>query len=1288
MVLPLPIMDSRNHSGTHKGRQLSILQWNCRSILNKESHLLDYLQGHPDIDVLMLQSPSAKANGLPRIPGFYYPPEMGTEHEKERVMVATYVSMRLTYSPVRTPEASVDSRLITCSVAIPTRGNKRITLVNVYYPAGVRTEKDADWLKQLDSGRDDWVVAGDFNASHRWWDPGAKPSEGEHLANAILDSNLVILNDGSITRIGYTGQRNSAIDLTVASASLCSDASWNTGTDNLQSDHLPIHVVFGDSDPALAEVDTTPKYRYEKANWDLFRSLLISHSVGKELSCSDLNEHLENIRRVILDAADSAIPKGKPPVGSSLRHHTPWWNDDCLNATRAKRQALRKFKKDMTEANREALREATAHCRQTVINAKRDHWEQFCANEIRDPKDGAKVWKKLRTMRGGTRPPERPLIVDGQPTRNAREKAEALAETFARASQAQHLPSDELERRLEEESRFEDPVVDNSAPFNSDLTMGELLRAISSIGSASKASGRDPICYRMVKHFPESFNKHLLELYQNCWAQGKMPEAWKEALVVGIPKGGKPLQLPTSYRPIALTPHLGKIYERMVKNRLEYFLDKHDILPKCQAGFRKGRCCMEHVVTLIENVKKRWTEKSSTVATFFDIKKAFDTVWHGKLLDKLKAIGISGRLHSFVRSFLADRRMAVKVGSAVSQTRTLDMGVPQGSVIAPTLFCIMLYDIEMTGARDLRISLFADDLAVWSDFHGRNRNYGHAWMVRFQDQIDKIQDYMESNGFELSAEKTRLLVFSRSSFFRPMFSLWIGDQQVRHSTEAKFLGVTVHQDLCWDSHIGGLLTKARRAVNLIKILAKQAFCTTQTLVHLTRALVRSRLTYGCEVFFTATKSLWKMLSRVELSALKAALGVSKGAINNLVYQEVGWLPLQDACRLCCATFEARACTVPNCVKEVLGEDFASNETQTRKSLAKDKPRIHARTQPFSAQTKGIWQEAKIDPKSTVQVPLHPYPPWDLESPRIDTGLGGVTKRDNALYLSTLANEKLERSFSQHLRVFTDGSVLETGEVGCAFVIPALDITKRYRLNAHVSIFTAELYAIMMACSFVNELPQPPLAVVILSDSKSSLQALARGGTRDRLGLQAEILSLANQIIRKGSDLTLSWLPSHVGIRGNERADRAAKEAATSGSPVDLGSSLKEVKRKAKRVVRMRWERERQRYCESHGYIFLSGVRSHLPQLSRRKLQILCRIRTASCTYLWKPTRCACGENGSLHHAIGGCQALPQTMTPVWNLKASHKLAVQDYIRPHSELGDLPMRTLVTALVNSGLSHWF
>nr|KAG5692941.1 hypothetical protein BaRGS_031519 [Batillaria attramentaria] len=447
--------------------------------------------------------------------------------------------------------------------------------------------------------------------------------------------------------------------------------------------------------------------------------------------------------------------------------------------------------------------------------------------------------------------PERALLVNGQKTQTAKEKADALAETFAKASQTEHLPPEMREYRRTEEQRFEKSENDGQAPSNGDLTLEELRTAIGSLSSQGKATGHDPISYQMIRHFPDRMVKVLLGFYQTCWDSGQIPKAWKKAVVVAIPKDGKPPHLPTSYRPVALTSHLGKVYERLVRDRLEYHLEKHGIIPLCQAGFRKGRGCMEHVARLTSEIKKAMVNKHSVVTTFFDIKRAFDTVWHAKLLDKLSSIGISGRLYQFVQAFLADRRISVRVGASLSDEHILDMGVPQGSVIAPTLFSVMLHDIEAkVGRPDINMSLYADDLAIWTELPtqlpGKTafmKKLYERWRTKFQSCVDDIQGYMGQNGFQLSPEKTSLVVFSRTNGAKNAMSIQIGNVTIKPCSEAKFLGVTLNERLRWQPHISNLTAKASRSVNLIKILSAERWATPRSLIHLTNALVRSRLTY-------------------------------------------------------------------------------------------------------------------------------------------------------------------------------------------------------------------------------------------------------------------------------------------------------------------------------------------------------------------------------------------------------------------------------------------------------------
>ncbi|KAL8566015.1 hypothetical protein ACOMHN_019457 [Nucella lapillus] len=303
------------HNSRDNTKSLIIIQWNCRSIQNKLPFLNDYLRHHPFTDILMLQSLNISKNRLPTLDG-YYAPVVGLEGD--RVMVAAYVSSRL---------------------------GKRTNLINVYYPNGSNSEADVEWLYNLETNQNSWVVAGDFNVSHKLWDTGHTKDSGDHLANTILNSRLVVLNDGSFTRIGQPGQRSSAIDLTLTSPDLSLDAEWTIGTDHLQSDHLPLHLLLHKADPTPAEIDTSPKILYNKADWELLALKLTSECENHDPRDPDINTHYENIRSMILRAAEATIPKKSPGTNGLHQHFAAWWNEECAKSTRSKRRALRHFKK-------------------------------------------------------------------------------------------------------------------------------------------------------------------------------------------------------------------------------------------------------------------------------------------------------------------------------------------------------------------------------------------------------------------------------------------------------------------------------------------------------------------------------------------------------------------------------------------------------------------------------------------------------------------------------------------------------------------------------------------------------------------------------------------------------------------------------------------------------------------------------------------------------------------------------------------------------------------------------
>ena len=147
---------------------------------------------------------------------------------------------------------------------------------------------------------------------------------------------------------------------------------------------------------------------------------------------------------------------------------------------------------------------------------------------------------------------------------------------------------------------------------------------------------------------------------------GELPTGWKDAVIIPIRKPGKDPSNPKNYRPIALTSHIGKIRERMITERLSFYMESRGILSPHQSGFRRGRGTMDPVLCLETEIRKAHVNKESVMAVFFDVEKAYDMVWKEGLMIKLNMIGIAGRTYNWIKYFLLDIFLQVRIGKALS----------------------------------------------------------------------------------------------------------------------------------------------------------------------------------------------------------------------------------------------------------------------------------------------------------------------------------------------------------------------------------------------------------------------------------------------------------------------------------------------------------------------------------------------------------------------------------------------------------------------------------------------
>ena len=215
----------------------------------------------------------------------------------------------------------------------------------------------------------------------------------------------------------------------------------------------------------------------------------------------------------------------------------------------------------------------------------------------------------------------------------------------------------------------------------------------------------------MLSNLSEQALHHVLRLYNTSWMEGTIPDPWRHSIVIPMLKDGKDPTRPDSYRPISLTSHLCKLMESMVVGRLRWYLESKKHFHPSQSGFRQGRSTLDHILRLHDTVYKALNNQRSVLAVFLDIEKAYDMVWRNGLLIKLHKLGIQGNMLKWIRSFLSNRSFQVRIGNTLSDTFKIDNGIPQGSVISPILFAVMMNDLP--SEIGMENALFADNCAVW-----------------------------------------------------------------------------------------------------------------------------------------------------------------------------------------------------------------------------------------------------------------------------------------------------------------------------------------------------------------------------------------------------------------------------------------------------------------------------------------------------------------------------------------------------------------------------------------------
>ena len=290
----------------------------------------------------------------------------------------------------------------------------------------------------------------------------------------------------------------------------------------------------------------------------------------------------------------------------------------------------------------------------------------------------------------------------------------------------------------------------------SKFTLEELNFALQRLPTG-KAAGKDTITNEMLMQLSD---KALLNICNISWLQHTTPGDWKHATIIPVPKKGKPLNKLGSFRPISLTSCAAKLCKRLVKARLQYWVESNNILTNYQSGFRPNRSTEDQVLRITQLAEDglRHKERKRSILVLIDFSRAFDKVWREGLYTKALQLGAPPCLVKWLQAFLTDRKANVRFGNSTSEYLPFKEGCPQGAVLSPDMFLIFINDLATKLTEDhpnIHISLFADDLALLS----QDRSIDTATR-EMQRALDTLTNWATEWKMKIAPEKCETLLIT------------------------------------------------------------------------------------------------------------------------------------------------------------------------------------------------------------------------------------------------------------------------------------------------------------------------------------------------------------------------------------------------------------------------------------------------------------------------------------------------------------------------------------------------
>ena len=1107
---------------------IKVLSWNICSFEQRHLLLLPYVNKN-HIDVICLQETLAKK--AIKLPG--YTAYSCFKREGHRG-ITTFVRNSILSKRVRVPTFKTRTDAITVSLTLQER---EIIITNIYHANG---EKALDICKLTKKCPNYHLIVGDFNCHHSLWGVNNDDrAEGVDLLEEIFNTeNMSVLNTGEPTRkSGYS------MDLSLVTSDLAIGASWKVD-ERLMSDHYACITTL--EEEQVTPPPPEPRYNLKKANWELFNTTFSNMMKDKP------NHTFEQFKIALSTALEVAVPKTK---GTYVQTKRWWYNTPvCKAASRRVNIAHRTLRKFRTYLNFIRLR-LTIKIARIVYARERDRIWQSWVEEINEHTTLHELWRKVNILKGKIKTPLRP---------NPQAEADKLAIEFTSRTKRSNLPLGHIKKLDQlEQGRIDTINLAKNTPslsqLDSDITIHEVNRHLAN--TKNKAPGSDRIPVQALKNLDPQNRIILTNVLNNIYQTSEIPEEWKQGHIVPIPKPNTDAQ-----RPITLLQTTSKLMEKVVRDRLVYSTKVANADPPAeQFGFRPFRSSQQCYLTKINHLLNALEFKKGIIVVYLDLEKAFELVDHTVLLEALAVRGVQGKVLTYISEYLNGRSARVAFQGAYSDFLELENGVPQGGILSPTIFNMVIAEIHALQLPFTRFISYADDIAMIVSVQENT-------FSRAQTSLNALANKCAELGLKISPSKTKAMQYFAAAPEKPLI---LGSQVLEWVTNYKYLGVVFDYKLNFHDEIKYLISRMNARINLLRNVSGKSFgANARKLKSLYLASVRSLVDFAAPAILTALpnkinkgnidkNSTYHWVDKMETiqnTALRSIISAPRLAKIVLMRREAEVLPL--VARIYDIGHKTYI-SMGSSIDSYLGNAIKEKHDQLNNNIIIKTKNLSTKFNLLIRHGHEGGARLFEPPNTSIKHPLHHI--------QVNTFIEhNFTKKNlSPIILNQIAKEqmyKIKKAVPHLIDIYTDGSVMpENGRSGSAAYNPLTNEEVGNRVRDYSSTLSTELIAIKLALKKWN------IPIVIHSDSMGAIQVIRNTFTHNKLAIQ--IQELIRQRREKNIHTLLHWIPSHCKILGNDRADLAAKTAANYKTITlhTKGLSKQQAKNKISKISNEFWD---------------------------------------------------------------------------------------------------------------------